>query len=165
MTFKNIFELILNKNPPLKDKVLSEKPCLRLSSLPSLTNLGRGNLDKYELMPNEIWVDCENHFGDIAVGTTFNILFPYHAVDKYIETEVTLKRIYVKLHKESDLLHRGGAALCLLYFADILPTQLDKLRPEGTKFAYAKHEIFFLAQHTIYDQLQALMKLHVDKQQ
>jgi hypothetical protein len=156
MTFKNIADLLQNQNPA--DKLLFEKPFLRLSELPSDKQLQQGHLDKQDLLPNEIWIGCENYGDNISVDSNFDIIFPYHAIERYRETKVNLKRIYVKLNTVSDSLPYGAYAVCLLHFVDGIPKQLSKLRPDGQKFNKIKHEIFFLAQSSVYDKLQKLIK-------
>ncbi|MEN9610679.1 MAG: hypothetical protein RLZZ628_1493 [Bacteroidota bacterium] len=156
MTFKNISDLILNQNP--EDKLFSERPFLRLSELPSRKKLNHGNLNQINLHPNEIWIGCENYSDTIPKNATFDVLFPYHAVEQPIYKKVILQHIYVKLAVESDWFPYGHTAICLLHFVEGIPKILDKLCPESQKFNYAKHDFFYLAQNSVYKKLQPFME-------
>ena len=131
--------------------LLKNYSTLRINEVLTESDLSRGkyNLNNIPISECEIWLGCECPNRDIKIGTTFDLLMPYHNIENYNTVNAKLVYICMGIRQigSSDVLPRGYYAACLIGFDGGIPNELLNVRKSGEQYDSDKHEIYFLLQN------------------
>lgn len=129
---------------------LEDKPDLLLVDIPREKDLLKGNTPK-NINENELFVF--HPYYDIKINTTFDTLYAYQNIEKWVEVKCTLKYVSVNPSYEIDYIPAGYSAICLLEFENGIPEIAKKLPFYMDKKDPLKHDVLGLTQKTVLEKL------------
>jgi len=106
-----------------------------------------------EIFENSVYLGTGRHHIDIPIGTAYNVIFSREDPLNYIETNAILKYVNVNPTVETDFLPAGYSGLCLMHFPSGKPELLDKLGPFNNVKDRDKHDVLYLTNQEVMDEI------------